>query len=89
MYVYLVTDGLAYKIGVTNNLEQRVSQLQTGNPNKIRLIASSAKLDNNTARYIETSIHQGLTRLGVRQLNEWFKLDNNYLRMVMSEMRCF
>jgi hypothetical protein len=40
-YVYIVSDGHFCKIGVANNnVDRRIKDLQTGNPNKIVLLTS-------------------------------------------------
>ena len=38
-YVYLLTDGEFFKIGVTKgSIEKRIKKLQTGNPNNIAIV---------------------------------------------------
>ena len=39
-YVYIISDGQFCKIGVANNVDERIKTLQIGNPNKITLLAS-------------------------------------------------
>ena len=65
---YLVTDGDFLKIGSYSegSLDERVRNLQTGNPRKLKVLATS---ESN----IEKLCHYEFEHLNV--LNEWFKLD--------------
>lgn len=69
--IYQITDGFYTKIGYTKDVEglnQRVSVLQTGNPNKLNLISV---FDGGLKE--EKLIHNSLSRRN--KLNEWFNLD--------------
>lgn len=67
-HTYLVTDGEFVKIGAftAGKLETRLLGLQTGNPRKLKVLATSAS-------NIEKLCHYEFEDLNV--LNEWFKLD--------------
>ena len=67
-HTYLLTDGESIKIGTftEGKIERRLSMLQTGNPRKLKVLATSA---NN----IEKLCHYEFEHLNV--LNEWFKMD--------------
>jgi hypothetical protein len=66
LYVIQSEDSDYIKIGRTNNPKKRLSDLQSGNPNKLSyLILLKGK------GYLEKSIHEDLKSYRVR--GEWFK----------------
>jgi hypothetical protein len=76
-YVYLIQSKQfpfwrsIYKIGIANDVESRLAQLQTGNPNEL-VIESCYEFPN--AQAVETALHQRFSKERVR--NEWFELTN-------------
>lgn len=82
--LYVAAAGNTVKIGISNNPESRVQSLNTGNPEKIKLIQThdSFKRFGKTASEFEDEIHDHLSEYHVR--GEWFELEclpelNNYL----------
>ena len=75
-YVYLIrelgSDGF-FKIGITNNLKQRISTIQTGNPRKVEYVDTIKCWSQSQAREIEAFLHGVLNN--ARANGEWF-LDN-------------
>lgn len=67
--VYLLRTNEFYKIGITNNLNKRVKQLQTGNSEKIELISF---YESEYANKIEKSLHNKYSY--VKKEGEWFTL---------------
>jgi hypothetical protein len=74
-YVYLIQSDRYFKIGIANDVESRLSQLQTGNPNEL-VIESCYEFPN--AQAVETVLHQKFS--SVRKLGEWFLLSNTGLQ---------
>lgn len=75
--IYLVAAGseegkYPVKIGVTRSLERRLSNLQTGNPYKITLLAQLL-VPNNIAYKVESEIHKRLGQYLMR--GEWYLLE--------------
>ena len=70
-FVYLLCDGEKFKIGMTtkSDIHERISELQTGNPNEIFLAAYHK---TNEPFKIERLMH--MKYFGVRVKNEWFDL---------------
>jgi hypothetical protein len=72
-YVYLIrelgNDGF-YKIGITNNLTQRMSTLQTGNPRKLEYVDTVKCFDKAEAYLYEQFLHGCLQQC--RAGGEWF-----------------
>lgn len=66
-YVYLITNGDAYKIGIAVNLQTRITSIQTGNNKKIRLVHSVA---SKFPGVLESKLHQEYKQF--RILGEWF-----------------
>ena len=71
-YVYLLTDGELFKIGVTRGkIENRIKKLQTGNPYSISLVAYHK---SSNPFKIEKMLHA--RHINKRVNNEWFELSN-------------
>jgi hypothetical protein len=65
-YVYLITDGTAYKIGYSTNPAKRVAELQTGNPRVLRLVAKMRGTEAD-----EKALHSKFHYANLVQ--EWFR----------------
>lgn len=70
-YLYVISDGKLVKIGFSINPEKRLSQLQTGHPDKLELIYRE-QVPDDKALILEQLIHKANNHLRVRR--EWFKL---------------
>lgn len=74
MWVYLIAeefDGGAVKIGISNNVEARIRDLQVGNPNDLTLYAAIGVKTRLVAQYLEKELHK---HFGERHLRgEWFE----------------
>ena len=69
-YVYFAQAGASVKIGVADNIDKRLKDLQTGNPIKIRLIAYIPALSKAHAYQIEHGLHRKFISYNVN--GEWF-----------------
>jgi hypothetical protein len=72
--VYLITDGYKLKIGTTTrkNLKKRLSTIQTGNPNKCRVLATIVG-----DREKEKELHDYFAKF--RGNGEWFSMSRAIL----------
>ena len=72
-YVYLLTDGEFFKIGVTKgSIEKRIKKLQTGNPDNIAIV------NYHHTEYpfkMESALHSKYANKRIN--NEWFNLSLN------------
>jgi predicted GIY-YIG superfamily endonuclease len=72
LYLYIIeckqNDGIVYKIGVTNDLQQRIKNVRTGNPNPVEYVYNE---QNNNAYKLEKWLHSQLSEH--RLEGEWFK----------------
>ena len=68
--IYYLQSGLKgpIKIGYSENPPKRKSHLQTGNPERLRLIFSTAG-----NKYFEKKIHERFDHLRIRRDGEWFR----------------
>lgn len=81
-HVYLINEkGTSrYKIGISSNVQQRLSQLQIGNANQLSITALSDNVDKATAYHLEVKLHNLLNN---KQLtNEWFELSNDDIKLI-------
>jgi hypothetical protein len=69
--LYLIKCNEFYKIGIANDLQSRLAQLQTGNP---YALVVEACFEFPNAGIVEKALHQKFA--GVRTLGEWFSLGN-------------
>ena len=70
-YVYFVSDGEFVKIGSAKNIESRMKQIQTGNPNPIELLAYVEFNSIYSARLFERSILNETSEFSA--IGEWRK----------------
>ena len=70
--VYAITDGKDYKIGISDNPERRLKDLQTGNPRKLVLDKFEWFPTEEGARRAEADMHQVLRAGGCGLEGEWF-----------------
>ena len=70
--IYLISDGTFIKIGITSNIRKRIKNLQTGNPNKLKVIFTYY-VDN--AEQLEMELHKKFKRK--RKAGEWFDLTDD------------
>lgn len=74
--IYFVTDGENVKIGYTNgNLAQRLSQIQTGNPKRLKVLGTM-----EGGKQKERELHQQWS--GARRSGEWFSLTDDMLKWI-------
>lgn len=75
-YLYIMQNGKCkeYKIGITNNLNRRHAQLQTGCPHELRLIKIWQHYDRKIIQKYETVIHRYYNHKRIRKNGEWFEL---------------
>ncbi|KYN89488.1 hypothetical protein ATY35_11080 [Vibrio cidicii] len=82
-YLYIVRCGESelYKIGITNNLEKRLTEHQTGCPYTLKYVVwFEADLDDFLGKeisYLETFLHKNYQSRRVR--GEWFNLTYSHL----------
>jgi hypothetical protein len=81
-YIYLIKDSLSsdYKIGKANNPIKRLSQLQTGSPNKLEIIHIYR---SDLATKIEKALHN--TYSSYRKEGEWFEIDLSIEQKFLNE----
>lgn len=70
-YVYVFgADGGAVKIGIAADPHKRLSQVQTGHPQRLRIEAAIEVADRTEAARIERAVHARLS--DKRETGEWF-----------------
>lgn len=72
-YVYLITDGTAYKIGQSSaHPNTRLKGLQTGNPRSLSLLSFMEVPDRHAT---ETALHAKYIKVQGKCVGEWFMRD--------------
>jgi predicted GIY-YIG superfamily endonuclease len=84
MFVYVLTNGMDYKVGISVNPEKRIKQLQTGNGDTLSLVWTKRVRDRDAARSFERDIHRGLKQC--KKEGEWFKLPPEKVSILQREM---
>ena len=84
--LYILQNGNTnqFKIGITDNLNRRMAQLQTGCPYQLRIIKLYQHYRRDIIERYERVLHRYYTACGcrIRDNGEWFELsisDLNYL----------
>ncbi len=78
-FLYIIQESFCqkYKIGITNNLNKRLSQLQTGNPNDLHFVACfHSEIGDELGleiMYLEKFLHKNYKSKNIR--GEWYELD--------------
>ncbi len=89
VYVIGWSEGGPMKVGVTDKIDQRVSQLQTGNPYKLKVFHEVPCDSRSQATDIESWTHARL--VGFRMTGEWFDISAleciNSIRIVADAVR--
>jgi len=84
-YIYLIKSKYSYtevyKIGIANNPQVRLAQLQTGNPYELEIVSCYGF---NDAGIVEKSLHQAYKEK--RLIGEWFEL--NYEQVEQFDVIC-
>lgn len=70
-YIYIISNGSDYKIGVSVNPINRLKQLRTGCPDKLELMATYP-LPKSKVYQLEKLCHNAI-RSHYRKRGEWFK----------------
>ena len=79
-YVYLIRlSSGECKIGISKNVENRISNLQTANPNEINLLHT---FPASNAREAESVLHQKFSHLRIR--NEWYSLKKEDIEYIIA-----
>lgn len=77
LYIIEDNDDRRYKIGITNNVEKRIAQLQTGNPNELEYVAyfhsEIGDILGLEIKYLERFLHKNYADKNIR--GEWFNLN--------------
>lgn len=80
-YIYIVKADIYTKIGITNNIANRMCSIQTCNPFVVELIFA---LEIKDALATEQKIHLSLNEYNV--LGEWFKLEHKQISDIISSL---
>ena len=72
MYIYAIGTPTKQKIGVSNNIAQRLATLQTGNSERLT-VHSTIEIDDAVAFKFEKFVHHDQSHN--RILGEWFDLE--------------
>ncbi len=70
MNVYFLRTGDAIKVGIASDINQRMINIQVGNPHKIELLHSISTSESN-AKKIESQIHEIFRKTNLN--GEWFQ----------------
>lgn len=80
LYLFHELDTNIYKIGISNDPERRLNDLQTGSSRKIEL---AAYIKCEHAVVIEQSLHDQLSKYRLR--GEWFELPKHVVLHILKE----
>lgn len=82
MIVYIVSDGMFTKIGLTNtSIKKRLKQLQTGNPHELTIIKTFNTNNSTKSAWMEQKLHNRFHKNRVR--GEWFLFNQTQMIKVL------
>lgn len=70
-FIYIITNGEDYKVGVSKNPNKRLKQLQTGNPKKLEIV-SLFEVPSEIVYAMEREAHKAIQSKYAKS-GEWFK----------------
>lgn len=75
-FLYILRNGKTqeYKIGITSNLNRRISELQTGCPHELTIVKLWQHYQRKTIEKYERVLHRYYKEYRIRSNGEWFKL---------------
>jgi hypothetical protein len=87
MKVYFILDekSKAVKIGKANSIQQRLPELQTGNPNKLKVIYNIKCNSERQSKTLEKELHKKFQNLRIRDNGEWFNYDEDLFKQFFTE----
>lgn len=83
-FVYVLSNGESMKIGITNNLKNRLSKLKRATPFNFELV-TSVKIDAKLALTTESFSHmccESMNYSGFDGATEWFRHDDSVINMI-------
>lgn len=86
LYIIQMGDTEYYKIGITDNINRRLAQLQCGNPFNLKMIYYWGHTQRKVIKKYERVLHKYFIKQEKRTetAKEWFKLDKEDLELLTS-----
>jgi predicted GIY-YIG superfamily endonuclease len=86
-YVYIISNPAWpkwIKLGITDNLEKRLSTYQTGDPNRAYKIEYFIEINNY--KEIEKILWESIKPFAKKRLNEWYEIDKLVAKVRLQEI---
>jgi hypothetical protein len=84
-YIYIITDGKAFKVGISKEPQKRLRELQTGNASKLEIL-HLFKVPEDKVFKLEKDCHRILTTNFVKR-GEWFHGATDFsVRIIVDEV---
>lgn len=80
LYIVRFSNTKYYKIGITNNIKQRLSSLQVGSPKKLYLYKQFTIRNRKELEKIERILHNYFNKKGCKMSGEWYFLTHYELQ---------
>lgn len=84
MYLIQMGDTSYYKIGITDNINERWEDLQCGNALPLKVLAMWGHTQRRIIQKYEMNIHRILEKQGQRIRGEWFDLTKEQVNLISS-----
>ena len=83
MHVYFILDekSNAIKIGKANHIQERFSDLQTGNPNPLQVIYYIKCSTEQKSEELEKTLHRKFESFRIRPNGEWFTYNESFFKI--------
>ena len=86
LYIIQYGNTNQYKIGITKNLNKRISELQVGSPYELKLVKIWTHTRREKIEEYERVLHRYLIKEGyqIRKDSEWFRLCKPILKLLLA-----
>lgn len=82
LYIIRFSNTKYYKIGITNNIKQRLSSLQVGSPKKLYLYKQFTIKNRKELEKIERILHSYFNKTAHKMRGEWYFLNHYDLQQL-------
>ena len=84
LYIFQLDDSPCFKIGVSQNVNRRLRDINAANPFQVRKIYNTNILTNGLAYDLENYIHTFVSESHMK--NEWFEIDTNSIPFIINKI---
>lgn len=86
-YIYVISNGVQTKVGISNNVAKRLKSLQTGSATVLKLLREYKIGERSLALKLERQLHKMFFLRRCRHNGEWFDLSDSHIEVIDKWLR--